>query len=141
MQETYQQPMKNRRSFLRRLVGACVVAPTAALPIPDKTDQEISLHECYLAGLRYYDAFDEDVVCRLVPGILLECRREPHNEYDARAIAIYTAKGRKLGYLPRWINKIPCHLMDSGHRIRCVITKVNVDDTPEHCIKVKLLLM
>jgi hypothetical protein len=58
-----------------------------------------------------------------------------------RAVAIYTAKGRKLGYLPRWINKIPAHLMDSDNQLRCVISKVNVGDKPEHYIKVKLLLM
>ena len=44
----------------------------------------------------------------------LDFIREPDNKYDSQAIAITTAYGIKLGYVPREDNKIAARLMDAG---------------------------
>lgn len=50
---------------------------------------------------------------------------EPKNPHDPQAIAVYTACGAKLGYLPRRLNAIPANLMDSGRRVVAEVMEVN----------------
>lgn len=64
-----------------------------------------------VAGLRFHQfelaAFPLDL------GQRLRVIREPDNPYDARAIALY-AGDRRIGYVPRRLNKMPARLLDAG---------------------------
>lgn len=74
--------------------------------------QEIVLLETDVAGYRYYDGPALEPALQEGQGLVLT--REPTNEHDAHAIAIHTAAGRKLGYVPRRENAIPATMMDQG---------------------------
>ena len=50
-------------------------------------------------------------------GDKLELIREPLNQHDTNAIAIYTKSGIKLGYIPKKCNVIPAQLMDCGKEL------------------------
>ena len=43
-----------------------------------------------------------------------QLRRDPGNGYDRRAVSVWTADGRMLGYLPRIHNQAIAHLLDEG---------------------------
>lgn len=64
-----------------------------------------------VAGLRFHEfelaAFPLDL------GQRLRVVREPENPYDKRAIALY-AGDRRIGYVPRRLNKMPARLLDAG---------------------------
>ncbi|TXD36729.1 hypothetical protein FRC98_12955 [Lujinxingia vulgaris] len=64
-----------------------------------------------VAGLQFHEfqlaAFPLDL------GQRLRVVREPDNPYDARAIALY-AGDRRIGYVPRRLNKMPARLLDAG---------------------------
>ena len=50
-------------------------------------------------------------------GDKLELIREPLNQHDTNAIAIYNKSGIKLGYIPKKYNVIPAQLMDCGKEL------------------------
>jgi len=50
-------------------------------------------------------------------GDKLELIREPLNQHDINAIAIYNKSGIKLGYIPKKHNVIPAQLMDCGKEV------------------------
>lgn len=80
------------------------------LSVPD--DEILSL-ECIVAGTSFIENLEE-VESRLEMNQHLDLVREPDNKYDSFAIAIYNAKGEKLGYVPRDKNEMPARLMDAG---------------------------
>ena len=73
---------------------------------------ELALLETYVAGARADVA--ETVRGALEPGAPLRLVREPDNDYDGRAVAVWTPDGHKLGYVPRIDNKPLARLMDAG---------------------------
>jgi hypothetical protein len=83
---------------------------------------------CTVAGLQYNEG--QDLVPRLRAGQHLTLRREPHNPHDPRAIAVFAASGRKLGYLPRRLNEIPANLMDNGRPVVARVNEVNPQAQP-----------
>lgn len=50
-------------------------------------------------------------------GDKIELIREPLNQHDTNAIAIYNKTGIKLGYIPKKYNVIPAQLIDSGKEL------------------------
>lgn len=104
----------SRRRFLA-LVGLAAAAPTtSAAPLVPRL-AEIELLRRPVAGLPYYRY--AEVADRIAPGMRLKLLREPRNEYDRRAIAVFTEDGAKLGYVPRIDNPALAALMDSGHEL------------------------
>ncbi len=87
-------------------VGAPALAARAAGEIP--------LLSTYAAGAGRYGG--AGAFARLRPGDALALRREPENDYDARAVSIWSARGDKLGYVPRVENQALASLMDAGLR-------------------------
>ncbi len=65
-----------------------------------------------IAGMYYYDGYDEEIYGELSIGDELELRREPENPYDENAIEVYTRDGYKLGYVPKISNPIPASIAD-----------------------------
>ena len=129
-----------RRSFL----GALLAAPWVLLlgarwaeARPAKS-QAVPLCRCFVAGFQYHQG--RTVLPELVEGQSLVLQREPANPHDLLAIAVHTATGRKLGYLPRQLNEIPAFLMDSGRSMAAVITSVARDAPPWEMVELEIRL-
>ena len=75
-------------------------------------DEILSL-ECVVAGTTFIKNLKE-VEAKLKKGQPLDLKREPDNQYDDFAIAIYNGQGEKLGYIPRDRNEMLARLMDAG---------------------------
>lgn len=80
-----------------------------------------------VAGLKYHmESEDERAALeRLVPGTELLLFREPENEHDEWAVAVYLNRQDKIGFITRFKNETIARLMDAGKRF------VGVVDDPE----------
>jgi hypothetical protein len=74
---------------------------------------EIQLMECYIAGTTFREDIGE-IEPELQKDDLLVFKREPDNEYDKLAIAVYDKEERRIGYIPQRKNEILARLMDAG---------------------------
>ncbi len=74
--------------------------------------REIMLIECHVAGTTHVEI--EAVEPDLQPDSLLHLKRDPQNEHDPKAIAIFDDKGRRVGYVPQAKNEALANLMDAG---------------------------
>jgi hypothetical protein len=86
------------------------------LDIPKPFVKDTFLLETHIAGTTHIEGIKE-----LEPFLTEETRlsffRETDNAYDSRAIAIKTADGVKIGYVPQEKNEIISRLMDAGKLI------------------------
>jgi HIRAN domain len=83
---------------------------------------EIFLLEIVVAGTAYCNEIKtvEDII---VPEKLLTLKREPENEFDEFAIALYCDTVR-IGYVPAEMNLVCSRLMDAGKLFFCrVVSK------------------
>lgn len=95
--------------------GAAAAAVGASLPLP--------LMSTYVAGSDRYAA--PVLIHQLGEGVVLGLRREPENNYDARAVSVWTADGQqKLGYVPRVHNQALANLMDAGLVTEARVTEI-----------------
>lgn len=108
----------------------------SGIDVPMPFERDIFLLGIEIAGTNYipnitrlFDSLDEGDVVKLV--------REPDNQYDEYAIRIDTenddpigyfasdsralAEGVKLGYIPRYNNKVFARLMDAGKLLYGVV--------------------
>jgi hypothetical protein len=83
--------------------------------------KDILLMETHVAGLF---TMDRATLATLRPGQSLRPQREPQNEHDPFAIALYTNDGVRIGYLPRSDNTLIARLMDAGKQIEARISEV-----------------
>ena len=87
-----------------------LVAGKNNIPIPFQRD--ILVLEIHIAGTSY-----RENIAQIEPSLeishLFMMIREPENEFDCWAIAIYL-NNYKLGYVPRVQNEIIARLMDAG---------------------------
>jgi hypothetical protein len=83
---------------------------------------EIFLLEIVVAGTSHCTEV-ETVEQNLVPEKVLSMKREPDNEYDEFAIAIYCDNIR-IGFVPSELNMVCSRLMDAGKLFFCrVVSK------------------
>jgi len=83
---------------------------------------EIFLLEIVVAGTSFCNDL-ESVEEQIVPEKVLTLKREPANEHDEQAIAIYCDKVR-VGYVPAEMNLVCARLMDAGKLFFCrVVSK------------------
>jgi len=101
----------SRRGVFRGLVAAAIatVAGSSAKALP--ASKTVVL-EFAIAGGRFHGL--DAALGTLAIGETLDLRREPRNEFDRFAIAVYRADGTKLGYVPRRANQTLARLMDAG---------------------------
>lgn len=78
--------------------------------------REILLLECYVAGTNFRPDIAE-IEPSLTVGAQFSLRREPRNEHDENAVAIYEKNGYHLGYIPKIKNEVLAHLLDAGKRL------------------------
>jgi len=74
--------------------------------------REIMLIECQIAGMIILEV--QTVEPQLVPGALLQLKREPENPHDPLAIMVFNEAGHHLGYVPRAKNEVLARLLDAG---------------------------
>lgn len=98
-----------RSSFLRGLIGL----PALGLLDFDSFTQyeKVYLKQCFVRGFSYYEG--PNIIQEINKSGNLEMVREPENEFDHRAIALYFNQ-KKIGYLPRESNKTLSILMDTA---------------------------
>lgn len=97
----------------------------ADLPMPFSHD--IFLLECHVAGTTHVD----DVLVKtdeVWEGSELALRRDAGNEADELAIAVITAAGDRIGWVPRKHNPILARLMDGGKLLVAKVTHKSLDD-------------
>jgi hypothetical protein len=90
-----------------------------------------------LAGLRYYAAVE--VWPKLKVGDRLELAREPHNPYDANAVAV-AWRGRKLGYVPRSANAALAWGLDRGAPLRARISRLASHPNPARRLEFEVFM-
>lgn len=97
-----------RSDFLQRLIG---VAIFGKLPISELIlKRKVYLLHCFVAGFRYYRGMD--LLNEMEVNDFLELRREPENEYDEFAIALYWQQ-EKIGFIPAGYNETIARLLDA----------------------------
>jgi HIRAN domain len=114
-----------RRNILLGTGGALGGALFAAPTVLTAEGKEVVLLWTYVAGTAYHAA---DAASALRAGELVLLHREHLNDYDARAIAVFTASGTKLGYVPGIDNRALASLIDSGFHLSGRVRKV----VPDH---------
>ncbi|MDD2284410.1 MAG: HIRAN domain-containing protein [Paludibacter sp.] len=85
--------------------------------LPKPFSQEIFLLEVVIAGTSFCKKIEE-AEALIVPEKVLIMKREPRNEYDEFAIAIYCDQV-KVGYVPAEMNLVCSRLMDAGKFFFC----------------------
>ena len=89
--------------------------------------RELIVLECQVAGTSYQDLEAIEPLLNTNDRFLLI--RESENEHDNFAVAIYTSRREKLGYLPRAKNETIARLLDAGKMIFGILrTKEWVDE-------------
>ena len=84
--------------------------------------QEIFLLEIVVAGTTFCNEI-ETIEPQIVPEKVLVMKREPNNEHDKFAIAIYLDSIR-IGFVPAEMNLVCSRLMDAGKMFFCrVVSK------------------
>ncbi|WP_375257421.1 HIRAN domain-containing protein [Citreimonas sp.] len=77
----------------------------------------------------------------LKPGAPLRLLREPHNDYDARAVSVWAEDDTRLGCVPRVDNQALANLMDAGLAPRAIVSGVRPDPLrPELRVEITLPL-
>lgn len=94
-----------------------------------RKEHQILVLQTGIAGLQYHIESDEEQqrIDALTPGTELKLFREPDNEYDEWAIAVYITDDDRLGYISRFKNETIARLMDAGKKFTAI-----VDDPAEH---------
>lgn len=83
------------------------------LVVPKPFEKDIFLFDTHVAGTSHIEGIEE-LETHLNIDDRLDFFREPDNRYDKEAIAIKTAGGVKIGYVPKQDNVIFARLMDAG---------------------------
>ena len=113
-----------RKDFLKNiLLGSTGVLVTGPLPSESEpAKQKIRLAVTFIAGFQHYDGPDAQSL--LETGMPLQLNREPHNNYDKKAVEIWTGDA-KLGYVPRSENKTIAKLMEEGIEVQALILELD----------------
>jgi len=88
-----------------------------------------------IAGFRYYDG--AAALPELQPGTPLTLRPEPDNVHDPCAVAILH-RGRKLGYIPRFLNRQLSRLLQDEVAITCKVARISADAPPWDAVAVRV---
>ena len=100
-------------------------------------------------GFHVEDEQEEENLQKIVTGTELKLYREPDNQYDEWAIAVYYGEDDMLGYVTRYKNETIARLMDCGKKFIAIVDeprkpekKMNHSKAPtERGIKVSIYLV
>lgn len=85
--------------------------------------REIFLLDIVVAGTTYCENLNE-VLPKLDADAVLKMVRDPKNEHDECAIAIYF-DGVRIGWVPRDLNQVVARLMDAGKMFFARVHKIS----------------
>lgn len=88
-----------------------------------------------IAGAQFHIESEEEQTAldSLTPGTELLLYREPENEYDEWAIAVYLTEEDKIGFISRFKNETIARLMDAGKKFVAITDDPSeVEDIDEH---------
>ena len=105
------------RSFRGRLYNRDTAKPK---------EKQILVLKTGLAGMQFHIESEEEkqALDAITPGKELMLFREPENEYDEWAVAVYLTENDKLGYISRYKNETIARLMDAGKRFTAVVEEM-----------------
>ena len=92
------------------------------MPIPFARD--VFLLESSVVGTGFVRDIEKKTE-NVVPGCVLELRREPGKRYDDLAIQVLNEKGERIGFVPRKENPVLARLMDAGKSLYCKVQEVS----------------
>ncbi|HHH20697.1 MAG TPA: hypothetical protein ENK87_02105 [Nitratifractor sp.] len=113
----------NRREVLEKFVQSLFLLPNIS-----KTKEIKLLYKSTtlkVAGLQYGECVDEE----FIPGKPLILTREPQNQYDTYAIAIYK-EAKKVGYIPKTYSRIIASMLDNGEKIYTKVRYYKAEEEP-----------
>lgn len=118
----------NRRELLQSVAPLltaprALVLPASVAPAP----RYILIQESPIAGFQYHSG--ESLWPLLREQGPLQLKREPHNAYDERAIALHFMS-RRIGYVPRAENTAISQMLDRGERLHARIVHLARDPDP-----------
>lgn len=92
-------------------------------------EQRVLVLKTGIAGLQFHiESKEEEAALNAVtPGTELLLFREPENEYDEWAIAVYLTEEDKLGFVSRFKNETIARLMDAGKKFIGVVDEREED--------------
>lgn len=96
------------------------------LPLPFA--REIFLFACHVAGTNFRPEIAE-IEPELKTGANLRLRREPQNEFDEFAVAVYDAVENHLGYVPKNKNEVLARLLDAGKQLSAKLVAKQWNDS------------
>ncbi len=84
-----------------------------------------------IAGMYYYVKNEEEkqAIENLKPGDELLLYREPENEHDKWAVAVYLTENDKIGFITRFKNETIARLMDVGKKFIGVVDDPDDEET------------
>jgi HIRAN domain len=104
----------NRIDFIKGLVGSSIFGwmGLRGSDQTSKTKEAKVIYQSFVRGFVYSPCLSQ--LSSMKPNELLQIIREPDNEYDPFALALYH-KNQKVGFVPAEDNYIISQLMDAGH--------------------------
>lgn len=83
-----------------------------------------------LAGKNFHieSKMEQEALDNIKPGTELLLFREPENEFDKWAIAVYLTEEDKIGYVSRYKNETIARLMDVGKKFIAIVDDPNEDE-------------
>jgi hypothetical protein len=125
-----------RRTFFRRLFGSLGAAATVAAIATDA--RSVLIQESPIAGFQFHQG--DAIWSLLTEGAALKLVREPKNEHDPDAVAVYF-QDEMLGYVPRAENSAIAGMMDRGEALEASISKLVVNDDPWERVRFTVFLV
>lgn len=102
--------MNNEQSLIKVNGGLLAALSGGQLNI-DVFTREILVLKCIIAGTSFRQL--DKVENKLTSSVALSMKREPKNEFDEFAIALWF-EDTKVGYIPKNKNEVIARLMDAG---------------------------
>ena len=109
------------------------------LNVASQMKDGLFLFKTHIAGTQYHQAFDAADEMQEETNRIVVLKREPDNQYDQKAIEVFTSSGVKLGYIPRQNNGHIAGLMDTGFHITGHTTRFSANSHSAE-IRVELFL-
>ncbi|MEN9447044.1 MAG: hypothetical protein RJA25_334 [Bacteroidota bacterium] len=113
--------MNNENGIIKLNTGLMQAMQNGAINI-DVFSKDITVLDCLVAGTSFYNV--KSIETELNENDKLDLQREPSNEYDEFAIAIYY-KEQKIGFIPKIKNESVARLLDAGKKFHAVIKTKN----------------
>lgn len=96
-------------------------------PCPAPDIDGCYINRFFLHGLRWASPTALDRIARMKSNEVLSLVPEPQNKFDSQAVAVQTADGEPLGYVPRYLARDIGRLLSDCSYIKLFVERVNGD--------------